>query len=208
MVNCWVLLPEQWWQADAVGRLLSSSQQAATALWPEYLASLHLALSFVRLIHQQAFTQPVETADSRRQRRSPGEGWGGSAGDTQSASHTGISAEPTRPGASAIPDLCMSGVTWGLKKVFKARGWAPGLGSLPLPQRVFHLLFSFEYTSHTHTPAQELWHLPAVLPRYLLIVSVEYFFTCFCIYSYIFICLHIHLYSLLYISYTCILLCL
>lgn len=147
MVNCWVLLPEQWWQADAAGRLLSSSQQAATALWPEYLASLHLALSFVRLIHQQAFTQPVETADSRRQCRSPGEGWGGSAGDTQSASHTGISAEPTRPGASAIPDLCMSGVKWELKKVFKARGWAPGLGSLPLPQRVFRLLFSFEYTS-------------------------------------------------------------
>lgn len=93
VVNC-LLLPEQWWQANAAGRLLSSSQQAPPALCPEYLACLHLALSFVRLVHQQDFTQPVETADSRRQCRSPGEGWGGSAGDTQSASHTGISAEP------------------------------------------------------------------------------------------------------------------
>lgn len=46
VINCLLLL-EQWWQANAAGRLLSSSQQAPLALCHEYLSCLHLALSFV-----------------------------------------------------------------------------------------------------------------------------------------------------------------
>lgn len=213
MVNCWVLLPEQWWQTDAAGRLLSSSQQAPTALWPEYLASLHLALSFVRLIHQQDFTQPVETADTRRQCSSPGEGWGCSAGDTQSASHTGISAEPTCPGASAVPDLCMSGLKWGLKKVFKVGVSSRLEISSTSPQSLSSLLMTFIFfwiyissppaprprncgTSQQFCPA--ILSLPCRVFLYLLLYLFLYIY----LFTYTFI------FSTIYISYMYILLCL
>lgn len=190
MVNCWVLLPEQWWQADAAGRLLSSSQQAATALWPEYLASLHLALSFVRLIHQQAFTQPVETADSRRQWRYP---------ECQSHRHL-CRAQVHLPFLISVCQEWNGGWRRYLSPGGELQAWA--LFHFPREFSVFVNGFYFLLNIHLTPPPPPRNCFPAI-------VSVEYFFYLLLyIFLYIYLFTYTFIFSTLYISYMCILLCL
>lgn len=177
---------------------------------------LHLALRFAPLVHQWDSTQPLETADSRRQCRSPrwwvGRGWGRVQQEIPEC-QPAISAEPLfrsrySPCASAILDLCVSGENWGLKKMFKAWWWAPGLGSLPLPERVRFfcqsLLFSFKCTCHL--PSPETVALPSSssqVSSLCLCRVVLYLVLCINLHIYLFTCTFI--FSTICILYMCVL---